>query len=93
MMATTICTSPPKKNVAGSTMAIPLAFGSPVWNMPGMNEVVADAVTADGAGLAIPARSGDVAHGPARPAVRSHLMSPSGSLLSCLGPATVAGAA
>jgi hypothetical protein len=48
-----ICTRPPKKKAAGSTMGVPAAFSSPVWYMPSMNDVVANAVTAHAAGSAI----------------------------------------
>jgi hypothetical protein len=41
-------------NAAGSTMRIPALFSMWVWFMPSMNEVVVKAVTAYGAGLAIP---------------------------------------
>jgi hypothetical protein len=50
-----ICTRPPKKNAAGSTMGTPALFSRPLWYMPSMNDVVANAVTAHAAGSAIPA--------------------------------------
>ncbi len=55
-----ICTRPPKKKAAGSTIGVPAAFRIPVWYMPSMNEVVANAVTAQAAGSAIWARTAGV---------------------------------
>jgi hypothetical protein len=48
-----ICTRPPKKNAAGQDDGDPALFSKWVSYMPSMNEVVANSVTARGAGLAI----------------------------------------
>jgi hypothetical protein len=72
-----ICTRPPKKKAAGSTMRTPAGFSSPLWYMPSMNDVVANAVTAHAAGSAIPGGAVALPADPGQTDVPPHPMSSS----------------